>query len=143
MTLPGPHSWQLHAFAVCMLGGIAIGFGFDLYRAARAVGRPGPLVTAVGDVLFTLAAAAWAALVLWEAAWGEPRLYVLVAFVAGLSVYAALASATILPVARACCRGLYRVLRPIFRAMRWAGTVAAAALRALWPATADANEEKS
>lgn len=143
MTLPGPHSWQLYAFALSMLGGMAIGLGFDVYRAARSLRRPGPIVTAVGDVLFVLVAAVWTGWVLWQAAAGEPRLYVLVALAAGLSTYAGLASATVLPFARACWRIAFRVLRPAARAVRWLGRVAAAVTRAVWPVSAGTPDENN
>jgi spore cortex biosynthesis protein YabQ len=121
---------------------MALGIAFDLYRAARGASRPGPVLTAVGDVLFIVAAAIWVARVLWLAAWGEPRLYVLVAFATGMAAYFGLASPTVLPPARALWRGLFRLLRPLVRVVRWFGRMAVALGRALWPVKADPDGEQ-
>lgn len=141
MMLPGPHSWQLYAFALSMLGGMGLGLAFDLYRAARAVGRSGPIITAAGDLLFVAAAAVWLGWVISAASWGELRLYVLVAVTAGVSTYAFLASPTVLPAARVIWRLLFRVLRPVAAAVRTAVRLLAGAVRRFWPAVPDHPEE--
>lgn len=141
MNLPGPHSLQLQAFAICALAGMALGIAFDLYRAARGASRPGPLLTALGDIVFVAAAAVWVASTLLAAAAGELRLYALVAFAAGIAAYFGLASPVVLPPARALWRTVFRLLQPFARFGRWLGRTAAALGRLAWPVRPDPDTD--
>lgn len=143
MNLPGPHSLQLHVFAVCALAGMALGIAFDLYRAARGTIGPGPVLTAVGDVVFVALAAVGIASTLAIAAAGELRLYALVALAAGVAAYFGLASPVVLPPARAVWRLAFRLLKPLATWARWLGRTATALGRRLWPVEPDPDTEDS
>lgn len=87
---------QFYALFMTVLSGIGVGLLFDLLRAVRRFLRPGPLLAALGDLLFWGAATAMVATGLFLGNWGEYRFYVLVGMLAGLALHFTLASPAVL-----------------------------------------------
>jgi spore cortex biosynthesis protein YabQ len=123
------------AFAVLALTGCAAGLSFDLYRALRGAFPPGRWLGHVLDAAYGLGATLLVATGLLAAAWGEIRLYTLLALGTGGAAYFSLASPTVRPLslrlARAVARLLHATTRllqrsvralvhPLRRAGRWA-----------------------
>lgn len=80
-------STQLFAISITLLSGALLGLFFDLYRVLRALWRPGPLWTRVGDLLFWLFALCLLFSLLLLGNWGEMRLYVIVGWSLGFLLY--------------------------------------------------------
>lgn len=80
-------SAQLFAIAITLLSGFLLGLFFDLYRVLRALWRPGPLWTRLGDLLFWLFAFCLLYSLLLLGNWGEMRLYVVLGWGLGLFLY--------------------------------------------------------
>ncbi|MBY6276508.1 MAG: spore cortex biosynthesis protein YabQ [Symbiobacterium thermophilum] len=87
---------QFYALFMTVLSGIGVGLLFDLLRAVRRFLRPGPLLAALGDLLFWGAATAMVGTGLFLGNWGEYRFYVLVGLLTGLVLHFALASPAVL-----------------------------------------------
>lgn len=98
------------AFVFLMLTGCALGLSFDLYRAACAVRRLPPSVLGAADALYALSAAGIVAAGLLLAAWGEVRLYAVLALSGGTALYYLLASPAVLPAAVWTARAVHRAL---------------------------------
>ena len=85
-------STQLFAMGITVISGILLGLCFDIYRVLRALWRPGPVWTRVGDLLFWLFAFCLLFSLLLVGNWGEMRLYVIVGWILGLWLYSWLLS---------------------------------------------------
>ena len=135
MPLAPPVLTQGIAFTFLALTGCALGLSFDLYRALRSVRRMGRLAGDLADGAYGLLAAALVAAGLLGAAWGEVRLYSVLALAAGGSAYFLLASPLVLPAARRGARAAHRLivgaLRLAWRPVRWCGGQAARGARTL------------
>ena len=115
---------QFYAFFVMVLAGVALGLGYDTYRAFRAICRPNGWIGAAADLLFGL----WAFFLFGSALllgnWGDLRVYVAVGVGIGLAFYH------------------YFGRRPYQRAARWVAGLLATATRktrrtvVAWSATA-------
>lgn len=113
---------QFYALFMTVLSGIGVGLLFDLLRAVRRFVRPGPLLAALGDLLFWGAATAMVGTGLFLGNWGEYRLYVLVGLLIGLGLHFWLASPAVLWLADR-----------LLHALAWAlGLLWALALRLVW-----------
>ncbi|OUM99455.1 MAG: hypothetical protein BAA04_08790 [Firmicutes bacterium ZCTH02-B6] len=125
---------QLHAFAVTLLGGVAMGVLFDVLRVVRGfAGRRGPLAWAL-DLLYWIVVTPLMAGLLLEANRGELRLYVFVGIAAGLGLYFAFLSAPVLGALLAVSRGVSALLAWAAHLGMIALTLPAMLLRsASWP----------
>ncbi|MCR4403091.1 MAG: spore cortex biosynthesis protein YabQ [Firmicutes bacterium] len=84
-----PVGSQAFTLLVTVLTGVIVGMSFDLYRVARCVFGLGPVLTAVGDILFSLFAATVAFTFLLATCWGEVRFFMFLGFGAGFAGYRA------------------------------------------------------
>jgi spore cortex biosynthesis protein YabQ len=91
-------SAQLFAIFITILSGFLLGLFFDLYRVLRALWRPGPLWTRVGDLLFWLFALCLLFSLLLLGNWGQMRLYVVLGWALGLLIYNRLLSRKIIAI---------------------------------------------
>ena len=122
---------QFYALFITVLSGIGVGLLFDLLRAVRRFLRPGPLLAALGDLLFWGAATAMVGTGLFLGNWGEYRLYVLVGLLIGLLLYYALASPTVLWLADGLLRAVawaLHLLWELFLRLLWLPLLALAGL---------------
>lgn len=91
-----PIGSQMYGLCVMVLTGIAVGLVLDIYRGIRIEFRPGPILTAIGDLAFWGMATAVVFLGLLFATWGEVRLYCVLGLTCGLVLYRAMAASVIL-----------------------------------------------
>jgi len=108
---------QFFRFSVLLLTGATIGLFFDLYRAYRAVFRPGPFPGLLGDFLFSLIATVLGLVAFIFGAGGELRFYVLLALALGLGLYLWLASPLVLYAGRLFFTGLRKLELFLFKAV--------------------------
>lgn len=87
---------QVYCFLAMMGAGTVAGTAFDFLRAWRGYHRPRGWLVPVVDVLFMGVLCIFIASALVWSTWGELRLYVFLAFAAGLGVYYYLGSPYIL-----------------------------------------------
>ena len=129
---------QLHAFAVTLLGGVAMGVLYDVLRIVRGMaGRRGPLGWLLDLLYWTVVTPLMAGLLL-EANRGELRLYVFLGIAAGLGLYFAFLSGLVLEALLAVSRGVRAVLAWAAHAVMMLLTLPAILVRsATWPAGAD------
>ncbi|MCL5045559.1 MAG: spore cortex biosynthesis protein YabQ [Actinobacteria bacterium] len=119
-----PVDLQFYAFFVMVLAGVALGLGYDTYRAFRTFCRPLGLIGAAADLIFGLWALFLLGLALLLGNWGDLRVYVVVGVGIGLAFYH------------------YFGRRPYQRAARWVAGLLVTATRktrravVAWSATA-------
>ena len=89
---------QLFAMGITLISGVLLGLCFDIYRVLRALWRPGPVWTRVGDFLFWLFAFCLLFSLLLIGNWGEMRLYVVVGWALGVFLYHRLLSRSIVSI---------------------------------------------
>ena len=78
---------QLHTFMVTVAIGAGLGILYDFYRVGKRALRLRSLLTAVGDLLYWLAATVIVFLTLLYCNWGELRLYVFLGLASGAFLY--------------------------------------------------------
>jgi len=129
---------QLHAFAVTLLGGVAMGVLYDVLRIVRGMaGRRGPLGWLLDLLYWTVVTPLMAGLLL-EANRGELRLYVFLGIAAGLGLYFAFLSGLVLEALLAVSRGVRAVLAWAAHLVMMILILPAMLLRgAAWPSGAD------
>jgi spore cortex biosynthesis protein YabQ len=92
---------QFYAFFMITLCGAFLGMLFDLLRVARGHYEPNRWVSAAADLLYWSVATLALSSALFYGNWGELRLYVVVALLAGLGLYYWLASPLVMSLFRA------------------------------------------
>lgn len=103
---------QAETFATLMATGAVLGFFFDFYRVLRGIHKPRNIVTAFGDLIYWLIATVIAGGALLYSNWGEMRLYVILALLAGAGCYFRLFS-------RFAIRGIIYCVRWLNRCISW------------------------
>lgn len=98
--MPEPVIHQLSSFLLFLLGGLALGFLFDVLRALRTALRPRGLRSLALDLAYWLAALAIVLPLLAVGTWGDLRLFVWLALLLGAAYYFYLLSAICRPLAR-------------------------------------------
>ncbi len=78
---------QGYVFAAVVIGGLALGVLYDIFRALRAAVRPGKAAEGIMDILFWLLVTGVAVIVIFLANQGEPRLFVLIGLLGGAVLY--------------------------------------------------------
>lgn len=122
------------------LGGMGVGALATLYGSFRAAVRCDPASGAAADVLWFAPAVGLFLAALAVAAWGELRLWAVVATAVGFALWMSLADPLVGWMATAVCRGGARAAewatRPFRRGARRAGRGLAGPLRRAWGAVA-------
>lgn len=103
---------QAETFAVLAITGVLLGFLFDFYRVLRGIHKPRSIITYLSDFVYWLIATVIAGGALLYSNWGEMRLYVVIALLAGAWGYFRLLS-------RSAIRLVINVIRWIETAVRW------------------------
>ena len=88
----------MYALIALIICGSATGLIFDIFRAMRAAGKNGVLITVFGDVLFWIISMYMTARCLWIFNNGEIRLFEILGFVFGLFLYILLLEKVILKI---------------------------------------------
>lgn len=110
-------SEQLYAFGLTIVGGIAMGVLFDLFRVIRkGAGRRGLWATVL-DVTYWVLATPMMIAVLWRANHGELRFYVVLGVGIGSLLYNALVSPFVVEVLSALWYGTGRIMLGIVHAV--------------------------
>lgn len=78
---------QAETFAILAATGVLLGFLFDFYRVLRGMHKPRSIITCFNDLIYWLLATTIAGGALLYSNWGEMRLYVLIALLAGATGY--------------------------------------------------------
>lgn len=89
---------QLYAFGITLIGGIAMGVVFDLFRVLRSSGHPRGILSWISDVLYWVSVTPVVAGLLLHANYGELRFYVLLGIALGLVLYFTVCSPLVLEV---------------------------------------------
>lgn len=87
---------QLYAFGITIIGGVAMGVVFDLFRVLRSSAHPRGVLTWVSDILYWVSVTPLVAGLLLHANWGELRFYVVLGIALGLMLYFTLCSPFVL-----------------------------------------------
>lgn len=106
--MPEPIAIQLSAFLLFFLGGIVLGFLFDLLRASRWILRPRGVGSFLLDLLFWAAVLAGVFALLFFGTWGDPRLFVWLAMACGLAYYLCFPASIGRPLARGLVKSIVR-----------------------------------
>lgn len=126
-------SEQIDTFLLLLVIGGALALLFDCYRVTRNALRLRWFATAIGDLLYWLAATAAVFLGLLAGNWGEVRFYAFLALFAGAGLYfrfVSIYAVSILGKAARAVSRLYRffgtvisfvLVRPILTPLRWGG----------------------
>ena len=123
-------SEQLYAFGLTIIGGIAMGVLFDLFRVVRrGVGSRRPLAVVL-DLMYWVLATPMMLALLWRANHGELRFYVVLGVGVGSLLYNALVSPFVVEILSALWYGTGRIL---------IGTVHALVFIVTWPILAVRN----
>lgn len=130
-----PLELQFYSFFMVYLTGAGLGLLFDLLRVLRARFQPTPLIGAVADLSFWVAATAAVSAGLFHGNWGDLRFYVLVSLLLGVGSYYWLASPVILSLFNLLLDVLTWLTRTLVRLVLklvWAPLVAMAGLMWSW-----------
>lgn len=103
---------QAETFAVLALTGVLLGFLFDFYRVLRGFQKPRSIITCLSDLAYWLIATVVAGGALLYSNWGEMRLYVVIALLAGAGCYFRLIS-------RSAIRLIIHVIRWLEKIVHW------------------------
>jgi len=122
---------QVYTMLIIILGGILVGFIFDLYRVLRGFGRPGKYVTLVTDCLFWLVVTPIALIILVLANWGELRLYSFLGLLLGLIFYWSVLSAVVVGILGSLLSFLWRAVCLLGKALIFLVTIGPRLLYAL------------
>lgn len=105
---------DLYALSVMVLAGVGLGVSFDVYQAARHLGRIRGLRSFLLDLFYGLGAGVWLAAWLVVANWGQLRWYVFAGVLLGVWTYFYLGS----PLVRLLLRAVGRAIRRFARFVR-------------------------
>lgn len=89
---------QLYAFGMTIMGGVAMGVVFDLFRVMRSSAHPRGVLTWVSDILYWVSVTPLVAGFLLHANWGELRFYVVLGVALGIMLYFTLCSPFVLEI---------------------------------------------
>ncbi|MCG0275806.1 MAG: spore cortex biosynthesis protein YabQ [Thermosediminibacteraceae bacterium] len=89
---------QILFLAGALASGAIAGFTFDVYRRIRNFLRPGPFLTAVGDLVYWVLMAAVTFYIIYRVNYGQVRGYLFLGFSVGLLFYVAAVSPYIIRV---------------------------------------------
>lgn len=87
-------------FMITIYGGIILGLVYDIYRAVRKIVRSGKWVVVLCDTLFIITLGLIVTFVMYTANQGELRLFTIVGFVLGFTLYMAGLSPFVFYIAR-------------------------------------------
>ena len=87
MELPEPLLRQFSSFLLFALGGVALGFAFDVLRAFRLILKPRGLSSFLLDLVYWLAALVVVFPLLTAGTWGDLRLFFWIALFLGAVYY--------------------------------------------------------
>lgn len=103
---------QAETFVILAATGVLLGFLFDFYRVLRGIHKPRSIITCLSDLIYWLLATTIAGGALLYSNWGEMRLYVLIALLAGAAGYFKLVS-------RHAIRVIVSMIRCLALVIRW------------------------
>ena len=110
---------QAETFAILTAVGVLLGLLFDFYRVLRGIYKPRRVVTAAGDLVYWLFATVITGGALLYSNWGEMRLYVVLALLAGAGGYFKFFSRTSLRLMIFCMRWLATLIKWLASVVRW------------------------
>jgi spore cortex biosynthesis protein YabQ len=81
-----PYS-QEYMLIVSIMGGMLLGFIWDIYRLFRHYIKLGIFGTAIGDIIYWIISVYFSIMTIYEISYGNVRLFILLGFLAGAIIY--------------------------------------------------------